>query len=233
MAENRRDRDKRIYFSRGQLVLLGGAFTLTALVIFLLGIVVGRGIEERKVARPEEPLIKIPVKPSEQGGATVPNGQTKEQLTFYDTLTKSSDAESSLEEKTSEPNPIEKATKPEAKESKSRGKEEQSPGSLRAEEKPPSDRPNTAEAADTAEEKESGKAWYVQVNAFPDEQSGKVWVDRLKNKGYKAYLTEARNKGKLWYRVRVGQFSSREEAERIADILKTKENFPKAFTTRQ
>jgi DedD protein len=233
MAENRRDRDKRIYFSRGQLVLLGGAFTLTALVIFLLGIVVGRGIEERKVARPEEPLIKIPVKPSGQGGAAAPNGQAKEELTFYDTLSKSSGIESSLEERISDPNPIEKATKPEAKESKSKGREESPPVLLRAEEKPPAAKPNTAPASYTAEEKELGKAWYVQVNAFPDEQSGKVWVDRLKNKGYNAYLTEARNNGKLWYRVRVGQFSSREEAERIADILKTKENFPKAFTTRQ
>ena len=44
---------------------------------------------------------------------------------------------------------------------------------------------------------------------------------------------EARNKGKVWYRVRVGQFSSREEAEKMADILKSKENFSKAFATRQ
>ena len=73
----------------------------------------------------------------------------------------------------------------------------------------------------------------MQVNAFPDEKSGKVSVDRLKNKGYNAYLMEARNNGKLWYRVRVGEFSSREEAERIADILKSKENFTKAFATRQ
>ena len=28
-------------------------------------------------------------------------------------------------------------------------------------------------------------------------------------------------------------FSTREEAERIADILKSRENFPKAFATRQ
>src|SRR4029077_3075613 len=186
MAENRRDRDKRIYFSRAQLVLLGGAFTLTALVIFLRGIVVGRGIEERKVARPEEPLIKIPVKPSGQGGATAPNGQAKEELTFYDTLTKPTGAESSLEEKISEPNPIEKATKPEPKESKSRRREEQSPGILRTEQKPPSEKLDTAQASGTADEKESGKTWYVQVNAFPDEQSGKIWVDRLKNKGYNA-----------------------------------------------
>ena len=44
MAENRRYKDKRFYFSRGQLVLLGGAFTLASLIIFFLGIVVGRGI---------------------------------------------------------------------------------------------------------------------------------------------------------------------------------------------
>jgi cell division septation protein DedD len=73
----------------------------------------------------------------------------------------------------------------------------------------------------------------VQVNAFPDEKSGKVWVDKLKSKGYKAYLTEARNKGKVWYRVRVGQFRSREEAEKMVDILKNRENFAKAFATRQ
>ena len=37
MAENRRGKDNRFYFSRGQLVLLGGAFTLTAAIVFFLG----------------------------------------------------------------------------------------------------------------------------------------------------------------------------------------------------
>jgi len=231
MAENRRDRDKRFYFSRGQLVLLGGAFTLASLIIFFLGIVVGRGIEERKMARPEEPLIKIPVNPSAQGSGAGPAGQAKEELTFYDTLAKSSRSESSLEEKASEPKPPEKAAKSERKEVKAKGREASPPGSLKTEDKAPREKSNAVQLSNSAEE--SGKAWYVQVNAFPDEKSGKVSVDRLKNKGYNAYLTEARNNGKLWYRVRVGEFSSREEAERIADILKSKENFPKAFATRQ
>lgn len=231
MAENRRDRDKRFYFSRGQLVLLGGAFTLAALIIFFLGIVVGRGIEERKMARPEEPLIKIPVDPSAQGSGAGPAGQAKEELTFYDTLAKSSNSGSSLEEKASEPKPPEKAVKSERKEVKAKRREASAPVSLRAEEKPPAEKSNAAQLSNPVEE--SGKAWYVQVNAFPDEKSGKVSVDRLRNRGYNAYLMEARNNGKLWYRVRVGEFSSREEAERIADILKSKENFPKAFATRQ
>jgi DedD protein len=230
MAENRRDRDKRFYFSRGQLVLLGAAFTITSLIIFFLGIVVGRGIEERKMARPEEPLIKIPVNPSAQGSGAGPAGQAKEELTFYDTLAKSSKSESSLEEKVSEPKPPEKAAKSERKEVKAKGREASPPVSLKPEEAP-REKSNAVQLSNSVEE--SGKAWYVQVNAFPDEKSGKVSVDRLKNKGYNAYLTEARNNGKLWYRVRVGEFSSREEAERIADILKSKENFPKAFATRQ
>lgn len=231
MAENRRDRDKRFYFSRGQLVLLGGAFTITSLIIFFLGIVVGRGIEERKMARPEEPPIKIPVNPSAQGSGAGPAGQAKEELTFYDTLAKSSKSESPLEDKASEPKPLEKAAKSERKEVKAKGREASPSVSLKTEEKAPREKSNAVPLSNSVEE--SGKAWYVQVNAFPDEKSGKVSVDRLKNKGYNAYLTEARNNGKLWYRVRVGEFSSREEAERIADILKSKENFPKAFATRQ
>ena len=231
MAENRRDRDKRFYFSRGQLVLLGGAFTLASLVIFFLGIVVGRGIEERKMARPEEPLIKIPVSPSAHGSGAGPAGQVKEELTFYDTLAKSSNSGSSPEEKGSEPKQPEKAAKSERKEVKAKGREASPPVSLKTEEKAPREKSTVVQLSNSVEE--PGKVWYVQVNAFPDEKSGKVSVDRLKNKGYNAYLTEALNNGKLWYRVRVGEFSTREEAERIAGILKSKENFPKAFATRQ
>jgi DedD protein len=233
MAENRRYKDKRFYFSRGQLVLLGGAFTLASLLIFLLGIVVGRGIEERKVARPEEPLIKIPVKPSTQSSGSASAGQAKEELTFYDTLGKSSRDAPSLEEKAGEPKEAEQAVKPEPKEVKPQGREKATSTSLKVEEKAGANKPNLAPPSHPVEQSESSKTWYVQVNAFPDEKSGQIWVDRLKNKGYNAYLTEGRNQGKLWYRVRVGRYSSREEAEKIAEILKAKENLSKAFATRQ
>jgi len=221
MAENRRHKDKRFYFSRGQMVLLGGAFTLASLMIFLLGIVVGRGIEERKAARPEEPLIKIPVKPTPGGGAASA-GQAKDELTFYDTLGKSPRAAPGLEEKTDEP-----------KEFKLKNRENATPASAKVETKTGATKPNPAPPSHHVESREPGKAWYVQVNAFPDAKSGQIWVDRLKNKGYNAYLTEGRNQGKLWYRVRVGQYGSRDEAEKIAEILKTQENFSKAFATRQ
>jgi cell division septation protein DedD len=41
-------------------------------------------------------------------------------------------------------------------------------------------------------------------------------VDQLKKGGYDAYVMETEVKGKVWYRVRVGFFPSREEARRVA-----------------
>ena len=71
----------------------------------------------------------------------------------------------------------------------------------------------------------------MQVNAVPDERAAKVWVDRLRSKGYNAYMTEVNDKGKLWYRVRVGRYGTREEADKMVDSLKTKENLAAVFAT--
>ena len=231
MAENRRG--NRFYFSRGQLLLLGGAFTLASIIIFLLGIFVGKGIEERKMVKPEEPLVKIPVRPSAQESPGAQAGRPKEELTFYDTLTKSPAAQPMVEEKPKETKLAAKVAKAEVKESKPQVKEETPPSPAKAAEKkvekaaPSAETSQKTQAAETAEQ--SGKVWTVQVNAFPDERSAKSWVDRLKNKGYNAYVTEARNKGKVWYRVRVGKYGSREEADKVVETLKNKENITKAF----
>ena len=70
--------------------MLGGAFTLASVVIFLLGMMVGKSIEERKIAKKDEPLVKIPVKPAgAAGGAAAKN----DEITFYDTLAKSRSAQ--------------------------------------------------------------------------------------------------------------------------------------------
>jgi DedD protein len=239
MAENRRDRDKRFYFTRGQLVLLGGAFTLASILTFLLGVFVGKRIEERRVLKPVEPLVRIPVKPLGQGTAAASNVPGREELTFYDTLTKSPGAPSPTEEKPKETRPPERAAKPEAKEPKPKNKEGSAPAPSKAEAKPPEKahravaKANTGSSSDAVDRGEAGQAWYVQVNAFPDERSAKISVDRLRNKGYNAYVTEARDKEKVWYRVRVGQYKSREEAQRAEDILRSRENFPKAFASRR
>ncbi len=240
MVENRREKDKRFYFSRGQMVLLGGAFALASVIIFFLGVFTGKGIEERRIVKMEEPPVKIPIKPAASGGGAGQGGTAKEEMTFYNTLTKPTGAEPSTEQKLKEAKPAEKTAKPESKESKRQAKESKPP----TKEAPPAPKPvekkaektaspeaapKPAPPVETAESKESGKAWTVQVNAFPDEKSAKTWVDRLKNKGYNAYVTEVNTKGKIWYRVRVGQYGTREEAKKVEEALKTKENYTKAF----
>jgi cell division septation protein DedD len=96
---------------------------------------------------------------------------------------------------------------------------------------PAEDPPKKAATTEIAAEKDPSKIWRAQVNAYPDERSAKIIVDRLKNKGYNAYVSEAQNKGKTWFRVSVGKFGSRDEVDKAVEVLRTKENFPKAFAS--
>ena len=217
MAENRKGKENRYYFSRGQMVLLGGAFVLVSLIVFGLGIFIGKGIEERKIAKIEEPLVKIPVKP-EGSGANNTAGQKKDEITFNDAPPK---AAAVVEEKVKQ-KVAEKIAGADAPPTKVEKKSEK----ITAEAAP---KKVEASAKAEGESADQAKVWRAQVNAYPDERSARQLVDRLKNKGYNAYVSEVQNKGKTWYRVSVGRFNNRDEAEKIIEALKTKENFPKTF----
>jgi len=235
MAENRRDRGKRLFFTRGQLVLLAGAFIVASAVIFFLGMIVGKGIEARKIIKTEEPLVKIPVKPAVQGTVEAAGNEGKEEITFYNTLTKPS-GEPVAEEKGKETNPAEKTAKPEPTTGKPTAKDPPSTPPLKAEVKEVDKTAASPEAlaapkADNATNKANDGNWTVQVNAYPDERSAKLLVDQLKNKGYNARVTEVLNKGKTWYRVRVGLYGTKEEAKKVEATLKNNESFSSAFAT--
>jgi cell division septation protein DedD len=213
MAENRRGKENRFYFSRGQMVLLGGAFVMASVVIFFLGMFIGKGIEERKIAKQEEPLVRVPLQP--EGAAT----QKRDEITFNEAESKAPVAAGAQEK--SQP---EMAPETIAKEVAPSPKPDKKPEKIAVEEAP-----KKSEASAKAEATNQGKIWRAQVNAFPDERSAKLLVDRLKNKGYNAYVSEAPNRGRTWYRVSVGRYNSRDEAEKIVETLKTKENHPNAF----
>jgi cell division septation protein DedD len=227
MAENRRGKENRFYFSRGQMVLLGGAFTAASLVIFFLGIFVGKSIEERKLLKKEEPLVKIPVKPgSAEPTAQAPQPPARDEITFNDSLSGSANSLASAGESPRETKPTEKA-KSETKEKQAVAKTEATPVKIAEKKVAPAEETLKAEPGSAA--KDAGKVWRAQVNAFPDDRSAKQIVDRLRNKGYNAYVTEVQNKGKTWFRVSVGKYGSRDEADKMAETLRGKENFPKAF----
>jgi len=64
----------------------------------------------------------------------------------------------------------------------------------------------------------------VQIASFPDKRFAKEMESTLKSRTYPAYVQKADIPGKgTWYRVRVGKFSTKEEARQYANDIKTSE----------
>jgi general secretion pathway protein D len=74
----------------------------------------------------------------------------------------------------------------------------------------------------------TARVWTVQVDAYPDELSSRMVAQRLKQKGYDAYVVLTNVKGREWYRVRVGHFVTRSEAKELLEDLQNKEKFTMA-----
>lgn len=59
----------------------------------------------------------------------------------------------------------------------------------------------------------------VQVGSYDNEKDAQNFAQTLKTKGYSAYYIPADVKGKTYYRVSVGQFNTRKEAEEYRNVM--------------
>ena len=75
------------------------------------------------------------------------------------------------------------------------------------------------------------KKWSVQISAAPAKDIADALVQRLKTKGYDGYSVQAEVKGQTYYRVRVGQFDTRERAESVRQSLLRQEEYRGAYLT--
>ncbi|MEE9145680.1 MAG: SPOR domain-containing protein [Candidatus Binatia bacterium] len=214
MAENRRgkDQDSHYYFSRGQLGILAGGFIVTSLVVFFLGVLIGQRIEERKLLKKEEPLVKLPVRPSAQSGSAR-GAPAKEEMTFYDTLTK---APASKKPTSKKPGQGVKKVLP-------------AKGTVKPSVEKVTGVPPKGVQRDSGTETRK-RVWAVQVNAFPHKRDSTNLAKKLKTKGYDAYVVSVNIRGRTWHRVRVGHFATRKDARELQKVLKTKEKFTRAIT---
>ena len=73
--------------------------------------------------------------------------------------------------------------------------------------------------------KQSDRSRYtVQVGSYPTVREGTGMVEKWKGRGYEAYMTLGEIPGRgIWYRVRIGNFGSKEEAEKTAESINSKE----------
>jgi DedD protein len=88
----------------------------------------------------------------------------------------------------------------------------------------PSSYPKNVEAAAI------GK-YTVQLSSFPKEDDAKVAAQQFRDKGYSAFYVPAKPAGQAqtWYRVSVGQFTTKQEAVKYKDSLPQEDTFKPAI----
>ena len=134
-----------------------------------------------------------------------PASEKKEEnmeFTFYETLTKKEGA----------------GQEPQKKE-KTAAKKEQSKTTVKTQEtkKPP---PTTKKAP------VEKKQYFVQIASFREQATAEGLKDRLAKKGYKVQVIPVQLKGMgLWYRVRLGGYTSLKKAQAAQKKISFEENF--------
>jgi cell division septation protein DedD len=216
------DAFREIQLNGKQLVFLFMAATVVSVVIFLCGVLVGRGVRAERAAAGESPggeasvteLSPQRAAPAPQTAST-PAGSDPtaaapppavEDLSYFKRLEKPGESAETLKATRQPP------AKPEAA----------------AEQPPPAQARSTKPAAAVAA-RESGFA--VQVAALNVRTEAEAIANRLASKGYAAYVMTPLNGTPAVFRVRVGRFGTRREAETIAAKLQREEQF-KPWITR-
>jgi cell division septation protein DedD len=234
-----------IQLSGKQLVFLFMATTVVSVVIFLCGVLVGRGVRGEVVAAntpkvstagpaPSDTAPSAPPAVAESSTAAPSDGK----LSYPDRLEGEKPAPENLKSKAaSAPAPAESpaavapptpqqpavtATKPESAANATARKEEGTfsrPLPNAAPTAPPAE-------ADSASAGPARGVWAVQVVALTDRSAAQAVVDRLKGKGYTAFLVSPQPGSAVKnYKVQVGRFEDRAKAQMAADRLKQEEQF--------
>lgn len=233
----------------GQTFLLILGFLLTSGLIFLFGIWVGRDVAERRLAQ-EERIVRAAVPaaptPSEDAASEVDRA-------FYERL--KGQAYQRLQETAvagPAPTPLDTPAPIPPSPAPTTGRPPLPTPALGALAEPAAARPTVAAptrapapptqqpmaratpAARPRTPEASGSqwadaGWTVQVNATTSEAEATAMARRLRAKGYDAYTVQAPQRGQTWYRVRVGRFTSMEQAKSMERRLHTAEGLTNAY----
>ena len=231
-----------IQLSGKQLVFLFMATTVVSIVIFLCGVLVGRGgrpepAQLEAIGTPVSdagaPVAGTPeaapgsevASPSADPGAEAPTAVTEADQSYIDLLT------NQAQQATVEPAPND-GPGPAAVGTTAQATPEPAASTPPAAVPPPAPAPAPAAPAVAASAPASQPArsgWTIQVSAFRDRGQAEQFAERLKAKRYDAYVAAPDASSPL-FRVRVGSYTERREATPVADRLK-KDKF-KPWVTR-
>lgn len=212
-----------------QLVFLFMAVTVVSVVIFLCGVLVGRGVRLNGAPGPEVAeaaagLVDAP--PALDPAANSSTPSTPDEKTTYSTQLESATAPPARLEAPEAPAP---KREPIAAAAPASVPSSISPGTPAAAASPVSAPPKAEEpkAAESqaAPAEPDGPGVAVQVAAFRVRAEADALANRLIGKDYQAYVVAPPAGTPAIYRVRVGKFKERRDADRVVSRLKEEEKF--------
>ena len=198
-----------------QLVFLFMAVTVVSVVIFLCGVLVGRGVPVDRAAAPIEAQAATVVPPVPPSVTTTGSGapaSASEDLTYADRLS----GKGQPSEQLKAPNAASTPSQPPA----------QAPAAEAP--APPPAKPGPTPAAPAAAPvaaEPAGSGFAIQLAALRQREEADIIARRLVGKGFPAYVLSPESGAPAVFRVRVGKFKDRREAETVAARLRKEEQF--------
>ena len=191
--------------------------------MFVLGILVGRGKAplkfdlaalDKKKAAPKNAESPKKEKVAPQQNKTTIKDKTK--LDFYEALKEDKEDTKVTAPPKSEA-PKDKAEKPDAKFSDPAKDAQKSKSPERQQKKKPTEKNKGA----VDKTKPTGPTYTIQAAAVRDGKDADREIQKLKKLGFPAYRSMAKVPGKgIWYRVRIGSYTSKSAARPTLDKLK-------------
>jgi len=217
-----------------QLVFMFMAVTVVAVVIFLCGVMVGRGVRAPRATEVADAAIEssldptappAPVSASGSSSSAIPD-PTQEPTRLNATAPPPEPAKETqiLQEvnSTSPLAPVPPVKTPVA---------EPPPLVKNPAPKPPAPKTPAPTPKTAAVNEPTGDGFVVQVAAVKERSEADTIAKRLSSKGFKSFVSSPSAGAARVYRVRVGKFNDRREAENVARRLEKEEQF-KPWITR-
>lgn len=231
---------REIHLSGKQLVFLFMAATVVLVVTFLTGVLVGRGVraertelaQEEQLTLPPETTPPVPppaaVNTSEDPRAAAPPPEAEDDADGKAPKVAEADEppRAVVRNQDTPPAPAPPSEKTPVADVKPAPAKAEPAKAVAAKVEPSKPEPAKGPAATGA----PGNGYAVQVAAVNARSEADAIVKRLSGKGYAAYVESPKGSASV-FRVRVGTFKTRRDAQTVADKLKKEEKF-KPWVTR-
>jgi cell division protein FtsN len=221
-----------------QLVFMFMAVTVVAVVIFLCGVMVGRGVRAPRATELADAAIETSIDPTASVAPAPPSTNGPSSSAVPDPTQDPTLTSGRLNATTPPPEPLKepvsvlqevKATAPARTTAV-----EPTPAApaVKTPAKPPAAKTPAAKTPKPAAVSEPpGEGFVVQVAAVKERSEADIIAKRLSSKGFPSFVSSPSAGAARVYRVRVGKYNDRREAETVARRLEKEEQF-KPWITR-